>query len=123
MNKKNINNQILGAKMFAPDHVQLIIDTGNGTIDYDSNKPMKLYWSYKRGDAENSWITAAVDEKHLYAQYLSEFKIKETFTEFTGAYIFGAIENVQGYAVTLVKTTEVPQETVYSSSDGYDIIK
>lgn len=123
MNKETINEQILGAKMYAPDHVQLVIETGNGTIDYDSTKPMKLYWSYKRGDAENFWITAAVNEKHLYAQYLSVFTIKETFTEFTGAYIFGPIENVQGYAVTLVSNTEAPKDDTYSSSDGYDILK
>lgn len=123
MNKKTINNQILGAKMYAPDHVQLVIDTGNGTIDYDSKMPVKLYWSYKRGDAENFWITAAVDEKHLYAQYLNEFAIKETFTEFTGAYIFGSIENVQGYDVTLVNNTEAPKDDTYCSSEGYDILK
>ena len=123
MNKENTNEPILGAKMYAPDHVQLVIDTGNGTIDYDSTEKPKLYWSYKKGDAENFWITAAVNEKQLYAQYLNHFAIKETFTEFTGAYIFGAIENVQGYDVTLVNNTEAPKDDTYSSSDGYDILK
>jgi hypothetical protein len=123
MNIENVANQKLGASIFQNDHVQLIIDTGNRTIDYDSSKPLKLYLSYKKGNSENFWITAAVDENHLYAQYLSEFAIKETFTEFTEAYIFGAIENVQGYAVNLVKNTEVPMETIYCSSEGYDIIK